>query len=66
MFDISQVLEFAKMDHSLSGLVNTALLAMIYWSSRGLRRDMKKKFDNHEQRIKVLESINKLKGVYNG
>ncbi len=62
MFEIASILEFAKSD----GTAQTLLLAAIWWQSKGLRRDMNKKFQNHDDRIIILEKHAGLKPVTTG
>jgi hypothetical protein len=65
MFDLSQILELVKLEPG-HNLVQSFLLFMIWMSSRGLRREIRKdlsaqqkRIDNHEGRIIVLETKEK-------
>ena len=70
MFDFSQILEFVKFEPG-HGLLQSALLFMIWLQSRGLRKELvelrvmlgdvkshvEKRFELVERRITILEDI---------
>lgn len=69
MIDINQVFEYVKWDQH--GLLQTLLLFMIWWTSRGIRKDLhdykqttntrleinEERINDHEGRISTLETI---------
>lgn len=57
MVDLSQILQLLKIEPG-SGLLQSALLFMIYWSSHGVRKDIKAlllRMVTNENRMNVLE-----------
>ncbi len=72
MFDFTQVIEFAKAEPG-HGLLQSVLLFMIWWQSKGLRKEIvalrdgmtetksiiEKRFINIENRIVFLETRGK-------
>ena len=54
MFDFSQVLELLRVEPG-HGLVQSILLTMIWWTSRGMRKDLADVKAEHSIRFAKLE-----------
>lgn len=63
MFDFNEIINFAKVEQG-HGLLQCVLLFMIWWQSRGLRKDLTnykeqndKMFEKLDLRVKILEGV---------